>query len=496
MSTTAALPHIHRPPSVTPKVHERALAARQPIGGAALIVGFETAVALAALALVLIGTNLDAMPQGLDSFLSMRVTLRNVLLLAIVATGWPLIFRLCGLYRALHVRDATSERLRACAACALGSLLALTIAALGAGDGLKPVSIVYFWLITTVATVALRHVRRAIVRGRHARRRILILGTGVRALGLWQELRRDASADYDFAGFVDMAGSTPATEEIARRWIGTLDQLEPILINHAIDEVCVALPIKSHYPDIQEAILVCERVGVRAKYQADLFTSEVAWPRYDGPGSPTVTMHVVPDDHRLIIKRVLDVLGAVAALVVLCPVMLAAGAAIKATSDGPVMFAQERYGLNRRRFRMWKFRTMVADAERLQAALETRNEAEGPVFKIADDPRITRVGRLLRRTSIDELPQLFNVLRGDMSLVGPRPLPLRDVMRFTRASDMRRFSVRPGVTCLWQISGRSHLTFDDWVTLDLKYIDRWSLALDLRILLRTIPAVLRGTGAH
>ena len=145
---------------------------------------------------------------------------------------------------------------------------------------------------------------------------------------------------------------------------------------------------------------------------------------------------------------------------------------------------------------MYKFRTMVRDAEHQQAALESRNEASGPVFKIANDPRLTPVGRFLRKTSIDELPQLFNVLRGDMSLVGPRPLPLRDVGRFSRPGDLRRFSMRPGVTCLWQINGRSALPFDDWIALDLRYIDRWSLLLDMLILVRTVPAVLRGTGAR
>jgi lipopolysaccharide/colanic/teichoic acid biosynthesis glycosyltransferase len=145
---------------------------------------------------------------------------------------------------------------------------------------------------------------------------------------------------------------------------------------------------------------------------------------------------------------------------------------------------------------MLKFRTMVVNAEALQPALEDANEADGPVFKIAVDPRITPIGKFLRRTSLDELPQLINVLRGEMSLVGPRPLPLRDVGRFTCASDLRRFSVRPGITCLWQISGRSSLSFVDWVRLDLQYIDSWSLALDLSILVRTLPAVVRGDGAH
>ena len=178
------------------------------------------------------------------------------------------------------------------------------------------------------------------------------------------------------------------------------------------------------------------------------------------------------------------------------PLWVVIAIAIKLTSPGPVFFAQERYGWRKRRFRMFKFRTMVTGAEALQGSLESRNEADGPVFKIADDPRVTRVGRFLRRTSLDELPQFVNVLRGEMSLVGPRPLPLRDVGRFSEAWLMRRFSVVPGVTGLWQISGRSNLGFAEWIAMDLDYIDRWSLALDARILLGTIPAVCRGTGAE
>jgi exopolysaccharide biosynthesis polyprenyl glycosylphosphotransferase len=309
-------------------------------------------------------------------------------------------------------------------------------------------------------------------------------------------LTNDADASYDIVGFVDTVTAVPASPYIARRTIGTLDSVEAILMRDAIDEVLVALPAKSCYREIHETLRSCERVGVSAKYRADLFETEVAWPRYESGADQIVTMQVTQDDHRVVIKRMFDVGATAVLLVVLAPVLAAIALAIKLTSDGPVFYVQKRYGRNRHRFHMFKFRTMVADAERLQRALENRNEADGPVFKIADDPRVTRLGRCLRRTSLDELPQLFNVLRGDMSLVGPRPLPVRDVARFTDAADMRRFSVRPGLTCLWQISGRSNLSFNDWMRLDLSYIDGWSLGLDLLILARTLPAVLRGTGAH
>jgi lipopolysaccharide/colanic/teichoic acid biosynthesis glycosyltransferase len=182
-------------------------------------------------------------------------------------------------------------------------------------------------------------------------------------------------------------------------------------------------------------------------------------------------------------------------ILLLSPTFILAAIAIKLTSPGPIFFLQERMGLNKRRVKVFKFRTMVPDAEKLMASIETQNEMSGPVFKIRNDPRITPIGKFLRRSSIDELPQLLNVLKGDMSLVGPRPLPVRDYEGFNEDWQRRRFSVKPGITCLWQVNGRSGLTFDQWMLLDLQYMDEWSLWLDLKILARTVPAVLKGIGA-
>jgi exopolysaccharide biosynthesis polyprenyl glycosylphosphotransferase len=299
--------------------------------------------------------------------------------------------------------------------------------------------------------------------------------------------------DRRVVGFVDTA-SEVRSDLVRRRLLGGLDALEGLLMHRAIDEVVIALPMKSCYSQIQDAIAACQRVGVRARYLADIFT-HTSPAAGDGLAFSLVEVPIARDDYRLLIKRVVDVVGSAAGLILLSPLFLTVALAIKATSSGPVFFAGERYGYNRRRFRMYKFRTMVQDAESLQHLYEDMNEVSGPIFKIRNDPRITSIGRLLRRTSIDELPQLINVLVGDMSLVGPRPMATRDVLRFTESALMRRFSVRPGITCIWQVSGRSNLGFDDWIALDLRYIDQWSLGLDFLILLRTIPAVLKGTGA-
>jgi exopolysaccharide biosynthesis polyprenyl glycosylphosphotransferase len=214
-------------------------------------------------------------------------------------------------------------------------------------------------------------------------------------------------------------------------------------------------------------------------------------------GRPTLVFRSVPSSTwPLLAKQVIDVVGAAVLLLLTVPVLLFAAIGVRLSSRGPVLFRQERSGLNGRPFTMWKFRSMVTDAEQRKHELEALNEMSGPVFKVTGDPRVTRFGRFLRRYSIDELPQLFNVLRGDMSLVGPRPLPVSEVKRFDDPAHRRRLSVKPGLTCLWQISGRSQLRdFREWVRLDLEYIDNWSLSLDFKILLLTVPVVISGSGA-
>ena len=201
------------------------------------------------------------------------------------------------------------------------------------------------------------------------------------------------------------------------------------------------------------------------------------------------------EDMSFVAKRALDIVVGSVLLVLTLPVMAVAAIAIKLTSRGPVLFVHSRVGYNKRIFQLYKFRTMVANAERVQEELECLNEMDGPVFKIKNDPRVTKLGRWLRKTSIDELPQLYNIVRGDMSLVGPRPLPVRDYNGFKKDWQRRRFSVRPGLTCLWQVNGRNHTSFEDWMKLDMHYIDNWSLLGDMKILVQTIPVVMNGKGA-
>jgi exopolysaccharide biosynthesis polyprenyl glycosylphosphotransferase len=255
--------------------------------------------------------------------------------------------------------------------------------------------------------------------------------------------------------------------------------------------------MKSMYVEASRVAALCEEQGVVVWALSNIFNLRPAqskWGDFDGEGV-TKLCSGSPEDWPQLLKRSLDVSLALIAMLLTAPLFLLATAAVKFTSRGPTFFVQERVGLNKRRFRLYKFRTMVVDAEKQQREIEHLNEACGPVFKIKNDPRVTRVGKFLRKTSIDELPQLLNVLKGDMSMVGPRPLPVRDYQRFDQDWQRRRFSVRPGITCLWQINGRSSTAFEKWMELDLQYIDTWSLWLDLRILAKTIPAVLKGEGA-
>jgi len=220
----------------------------------------------------------------------------------------------------------------------------------------------------------------------------------------------------------------------------------------------------------------------------------LSWPDRRGDEATRARDRVAPLDARLAVKRAIDVLGAVLGLLLCLPVLAVAAVAIRMDSTGPVFFAQLRCGRGGRRFRMWKLRSMVNDAESQRSALEERNAMSGPVFKVEDDPRVTRVGRWLRRYSVDEIPQFWNVLRGDMSLVGPRP-PLPCEVTQYGARERRRLEVKPGLTCTWQVSGRNQIDFDEWMAMDLDYIENWSLSRDLGLLLRTVPAVVSGSGA-
>jgi exopolysaccharide biosynthesis polyprenyl glycosylphosphotransferase len=277
-----------------------------------------------------------------------------------------------------------------------------------------------------------------------------------------------------------------------------LARLEAVLRDESVDEVLVSLPPQKYGPLVEKIVNRCEEEGVIVRVRAEMFQLRTAKTYADElEGLPVLTFRSGPeDDWRLVAKRIIDFVGSAMLLLILAPLFAVVALLIKLNSPGPVLFSQERIGLNKRRFQMLKFRTMVNDAEKQQATLEQLNEAEGPVFKIKHDPRVTPIGKFLRRFSVDELPQLINVLKGDMSLVGPRPLPVRDVERIDVASHKRRFSIKPGLTCLWQVNGRSNIGFEEWVRMDLQYIDQWSLGLDMLILLKTIPAVLRGPGAY
>jgi len=483
--------------SAVPSTTSRSRRQLTLVSNAGFVACFDSLAALTAILVVFVSVNFAELPSNAQGFLSARVTVKNILQLTALAVAWPAVFHLFGLYEAQRVRQFGSEARRLLAAATAASVVALVFPFTSVSRSITLWDVPFFWLAAIVLGLTVRGGRQAVEHAhRRQARRTLIVGTGLLASRTFRDIRVDPRHRYDVVGFVDEPHHARTGQRGLEPVIGTIEQLEQILMRQAIDEVVIALPVKSCYHHIQRVLELCERAGVQAKYGADMFESTVAFPRYHAHGDRAfVAMQVVPDAHWLAVKRAVDIVGAVAGLVLFAPLMLAVAALIKLTSSGPIVYAQDRCGLNLRAFRMHKFRSMYADADRLQASLEQRNEAVGPVFKIRNDPRVTPLGRILRKTSIDELPQLWNVLVGDMSLVGPRPLPWRDVDRITRPADMRRFSMRPGLTCLWQIQGRSNIGFERWVELDLEYIDNWSLGLDASILIRTVPAVITGVGA-
>ncbi len=326
---------------------------------------------------------------------------------------------------------------------------------------------------------------------------VLVIGTGNRARNLMHNYRDNSEWGIHIIGMLDPFPDTqPASSANEPPILGSVDKIGEILTNQVVDEVIICLP-RSLLDNIGEVVDACAEEGVCIKFLADLYEIEDGSYNLELIGDwPVLSLNPFRrNQSSLVAKRIVDLILTVPALILLLPFFGLVAIAIKLDSRGPVFFSQPRVGLNKRQFRMIKFRSMYEDAEARLAEIEHLNEAEGPIFKMKNDPRITRVGSFIRRTSIDELPQLFNVLVGQMSLVGPRPMSTRDVSLFSKGVQRKRFSVRPGLACLREVSGRSALTFEQWLALDLKYIAEWSIWLDIKILFRLIPAVIRGDGA-
>lgn len=324
-------------------------------------------------------------------------------------------------------------------------------------------------------------------------RSILIVGSGRRAESFAKILDGHKEWGLRVIGFVDYDDS-PSRRVDSRRFIGSLSQLPDIITSSQVDEVVFIVP-RNGLEKIERHVLFCEEIGIKASVSADFYSHKLAKASYEElQGWPLLSFTPYPRiEEWFVLKRTMDIVFSFLILLLSAPIFVAASIAVKASSPGPVFFRQTRCGMNGRRFDLLKFRTMVVNADRLKSTIEHLNEMSGPVFKAKNDPRITRVGRFLRKYSLDELPQLINVLKGDMSLVGPRP-PLPDEVAKYDMWQRRRLSVPPGLTCIWQVAGRNRIGFDQWMKLDLEYIDNWSLSRDFKIIMKTIPAVLRGTG--
>ncbi len=453
------------------------------------------------LATFLVASEQNSVPLG--QFLSMRVKLSNCAIFALALFFCYLMYSLCGLYESKRLSTKGSELLEAVKATSLSTIC---LAVLSSLCHLRVVTtarfLLLFWafssLTLVVSRILLRYWLASARRNGHNLRHILVLGTNARAIQFARKIGAAPEQGYRLVGFVDdewafMEEFRSTGLKLACDFSGIAEFLR----HNVVDEVAIYLPLRSFYEHAAQVAAVCEQHGIVLRFDPDIFNLKLAKPRaVAADGEPQIaTPGVVSEGWPFLFKRTIDLSVSLLTVLLLSPLFLVIAALIKLTSPGPVFFGQKRVGLNKRQFTMYKFRTMVPDAEKIQEELLHLNEMSGPVFKIKNDPRVTPIGRILRKTSMDELPQLFNVLKGDMSLVGPRAMSVRDYESFNEDWQRRRFSVPPGITCLWQIRGRNALPFEQWMELDMEYIDKWSIWLDLQILAQTIPAVIKGSGA-
>lgn len=360
--------------------------------------------------------------------------------------------------------------------------------------------LLYFLPIQIILLIVFRFMLRKILKYIRQRgfnfRQVLIIGRNDRASRIAQKIADTPEFGLRILGIVDDDQNGCKYENINNlNLIGNIDDFESIMKSKIVDEVFITLPMKSYYSSIEKIVAYCEEVGVEVEIPADIFDVKFAKTNIQNYEEiKVINFYSSPEmNWKLITKRFIDLIFSLAVVLLGAPFSIIIGVLIKITSKGPIFFEQERVGYNGRLFTLLKFRTMIKQSEDLKQLLLEQNEMDGPVFKIKNDPRVTKIGRFLRRTSIDEFPQFINVIKGEMSIVGPRPPIPDEVIRY-RLSDRRRLSMKPGLTCLWQVNGRNQISFEKWMELDKQYIDNWSPWLDFKILIKTIPAVLRGTG--
>jgi exopolysaccharide biosynthesis polyprenyl glycosylphosphotransferase len=415
-------------------------------------------------------------------------------LLVIYAGGWVIALTMNGLYRPRARWSFLREAVDVLRATAVLALVTLSVLFLFKMPDVSRLFLLILFPTQAAMTVAGRVLLRLFMERRRRQgknlRYVLVLGAGPRGQVFAAKLEAHRELGLRVIGFLD---DSPAFE-IAGGWeyLGTLDRLEDLLHSRVVDEVAICLPF-SQWTLIDTITHLCEEEGKIVRIPMDVLDRAISVGRVEElDGTPIFSLVSGPDRTlALATKRLIDVVLSAIGLVVLSPLLAGIAVAILLDDGRPILFRQDRVGLHGRPFRVTKFRSMSRDAENRLAELEHRNEIKGRAFKVTDDPRVTRVGRFLRRTSLDELPQLINVLRGEMSLVGPRP-PLPGEVDGYDLWHRRRLSMKPGITGLWQVRARREPEFDRWVAADLEYIDRWSLWLDVKILARTIPAAVQG----
>ena len=330
-------------------------------------------------------------------------------------------------------------------------------------------------------------------------RSALIVGRNNRSMTLLNRFK-NKDTGYTFIGFIDDVSedNTNNNKEEKHPILCSLGEFEHYITNYSIDDVFLTLPIRSYYNELSKIIDLCITQGIKVHVVNDSFNFHMKDSWYDVSLEKSFIDYDLTNrsvlEHDL--KRSFDILVSLSALVILIPVFVLVTLVMIIRDDLPIIYSQKRIGMNKRHFSIFKFRSMVVNAESIQDKFETLNEVNGAAFKITNDPRITKFGAFLRKTSLDEIPQFFNVLAGSMSVVGPRPLPARDYERFYKNEHLRRFCVKPGITGLWQVSGRNEIEFEEWMELDLYYIDNWNLWFDIKIFLKTIIVVVTGKGAR